>query len=405
MSQKLHVVTGAFGYSGKYIAARLLTEGCRVRTLTNSMQRENPFGGQVEARPLSFNNPDDLVESLRGADVLYNTYWVRFNYSSFKHEEAVQNTLILFEAARKAGLRRIVHISITNPSEDSLDEYFSGKARLEHALQELGVPFTILRPAVLFGKEDILINNIAWTLRHLPVFGLFGDGSYRLQPIYVDDLAALAVEQGRHSENVTIDAIGPETFTYRELVSVIAEIIGVKRPILSMPPALVYAAGWVLGRWMGDVMITWPEIKQLMAGLLWTDSPSSGNTRLTEWAGAHKDTLGVKYASELARRKDRVKAYYDFSNELPEVMQRKGYPQERQMSENTNKVEPHGCIVCGKIYNLLVVYAPSGSMVGCTVISPGGRVVPDALRPLAACTTHSAEEIETALDSHYPSLE
>ncbi len=309
MSQKLHVVTGAFGYSGKYIATRLLAEGQRVRTLTNSTQRINPFGNQVEVRPFNFDCPDDLVESLRGAEVLYNTYWVRFNYSFFKHESAVRNTLILFEAARLAGVERIVHVSITNPSEESPLEYFSGKARLESALQGSGISHTILRPTVVFGKEDILVNNIAWALRHLPVFGLFGDGSYRLQPIYVDDLAALAVEQGKRSENVTIDAIGPETFTYRDLVTVIAEIIGVKRPILSMPPALAYAAGWTLGRFMGDVMITWPEVKGLMADLLCTDSPAAGTTRLTDWAREHKDTLGVKYASELARRKDRVKAY------------------------------------------------------------------------------------------------
>jgi NADH dehydrogenase len=273
------------------------------------MQRLNPFGSQVEVHPFNFDHPDDLVESLRGADVLYNTYWVRFNYSFFKHESAVRNTLTLFEAARQAGVRRIVHVSITNPSEDSPLEYFSGKARLEHSLQESGLSYAILRPTVLFGKEDILINNIAWALRHLPVFGMFSDGSYRLQPIHVDDLAALAVEQGRYTENVTIDAIGPETFTYRDLATVIAEIIGVKRLILSMSPALAYAAGWVLGRWMGDVMITWPEVKGLMGDLLCTDSPAAGRTRLTEWAREHKDTLGVKYASELARRKDRSKAY------------------------------------------------------------------------------------------------
>ena len=309
MSNNLHVVTGAFGYSGKYIATRLLAEGCRVRTLTNSMQRSNPFGGQLEIHPFNFDSPDDLVESLRGADVLYNTYWVRFNHASFKHESAVQNTLILFEAARQAGVKRIVHISITNPSEESPLEYFSGKARLEQALQETGCSYAILRPTVLFGKEDILINNIAWALRHLPVFGVFGDGNYRLQPIYVDDLAALSVEQGKKRENITMDAIGPETLTYRDLATVIAEIVGVKRPILSLPPALAYAAGWTLGRWMGDVMITWPEVKGLMAGLLCTDSPPAGETLLTVWAREHKDSLGVKYASELARRKDRAMAY------------------------------------------------------------------------------------------------
>ena len=309
MPQELYVVTGAFGYSGKYIAARLLAEGRRVRTLTNSLHRPNPFGEQVEAHAFNFDHPEKLAESLRGARVLYNTYWVRFNYTFFKHEDAVQNTLTLFEAAKEAGVERVVHVSITNPSEHSPLEYFSGKGRLEKALIESGLSYAILRPTVLFGKEDILINNIAWTLRHLPVFGVFGDGSYRLQPIYVDDLAALAVEQGKRRENAIIDAIGPETFTYRELVRAIGEIIGVRRPIVPVPPALGYAAGWIIGKLVGDVLITWPEVKGLMADLLCTDSPPAGKTKLTDWTREHKDTLGVRYASELARRKDRRKAY------------------------------------------------------------------------------------------------
>lgn len=306
---EFHVITGAFGYSGKYIATRLLAEGCRVRTLTNSVKRANPFGGKVEVRPFNFDRPDELVEALHGADVLYNTYWVRFNYSFFKHADAVQNTLALFDAAKKAGVKRIVHVSITNPSEDSPLEYFSGKARLERALIESGLSYAILRPTVIFGQEDILINNIAWALRHLPLFGVFGDGNYRLQPIFVDDLAALAVEQGKRRENVIIDAIGPETFTYRDLAHVIREIIGVRRPIISVPPALGYAVGWVIGKLVGDVLITWPEVKGLMADLLCTDSPPAGTTRLTDWVREHKDMLGRNYASELARRKDRRKAY------------------------------------------------------------------------------------------------
>ncbi len=309
MSQELHVVTGAFGYSGKYIAARLLAAGHPVRTLTNSPDRPNPFGGQVEAHPFNFDQREKLTESLRGAEVLYNTYWVRFNHSLFNHEDAVGNMLTLFRAARQAGVKRVVHISITHPSESSPYEYFSGKARMEKGLRESGLSYAILRPTVLFGKEDILINNIAWALRRLPAFGLFGDGSYRLQPIYVDDLAALAVAQGQGRENVVIDAIGPETFSYRELVQMVANAIGVRRPVLALPPALAYAAGWTLGRLMGDVMITWPEVRGLMADLLCTDSPPAGQTRLSDWAREHKDSLGIRYASELRRRRDRRIAY------------------------------------------------------------------------------------------------
>jgi uncharacterized protein YbjT (DUF2867 family) len=222
---------------------------------------------------------------------------------------AVDNTLKLFEAAKQAGVPRVVHTSITNPSEESPLEYFRGKAVLERALKESGLSYAILRPNVLFGHEDILINNIAWTLRKLPLFGVFGAGQYRLQPMHVDDFAALAVEQGKDRSERVIDAIGPETFTYRRLVEEIGSIIGVKRPIVSVPPSIGYAVGAVLGKLVGDVMITREEVEGLMADLLVTQSPPAGTTRLTDWARQHAETLGKHYASELARRKNRQAAY------------------------------------------------------------------------------------------------
>jgi NADH dehydrogenase len=204
---------------------------------------------------------------------------------------------------------RVVHVSITNPSEDSPLEYFRGKAQLERALRESGLPHTILRPAVLFGGEDILINNMAWALRHLPVFGVFGDGRYRLQPIHVRDFAGLAVAQGIESGDRVIDATGPETFTYRELVEDLARILGVRRPIVSVPPQVGYAAGWLLGQLLGDVLITRDEIEGLMCDLLATDSAAAGQTKLSAWAREHKDMLGKRYATELGRRRDRTVAY------------------------------------------------------------------------------------------------
>ena len=304
-----HVVTGAFGYSGKYIAARLLDAGHDVHTLTNSPDRENPFGGKVRATPFNFDSPQRMVETLRGADVLYNTYWVRFNHGDFSHSLAVNNTLKLFSAAKEAGVRRVVHVSIANPSERSDLEYFRGKARLERELIESGLSYCILRPTVLFGKEDILVNNIAWTLRRLPLFGVFGDGEYGIQPIYVDDLAALAVEGAARTDNEIIDAIGPETFTFRKLVETIGTIIGRRRPIISVSPTVGYCSAWFLGKLMGDIFLTREEIAGLMRGLLCTQSEPAGRTKLTDWCKEHADILGRKYSSELARRKNRRKSY------------------------------------------------------------------------------------------------
>jgi NADH dehydrogenase len=302
-------VTGAFGYSGRYITTRLLEVGHEVITLTNSMHRVNPFGEKVGAFPFHFDEPHKLRDSLRGVDTLVNTYWVRFDHRLFTHGQAVANTKILFSAAKEAGVRRIVHISITNPDITSDLPYFHGKAELESALRGLGVSYYILRPTVLFGKEDVLINNIAWSLRHLPVIGVFGSGDYRLQPIYVDDLAQAAVERVNVDQDEVLEAIGPETFTYRELVGRVGTTLGVKRPIFSVPPELGYWSCRLVGLFVGDVVITREEIRGLMEGRLYVDAPPLGNTKLTEWIDRHRDTLGRHYTSEMARRIDRVAEY------------------------------------------------------------------------------------------------
>lgn len=302
-------VTGAFGYSGRYIAERLLAAGHQVLTLTNSVQRANPFGDRIEVAPLKFEYPAALRDSLRGVDALINTYWVRFDHALFTHHQAVENTRVLFQAAKDAGARRIVHVSITKPDVASELPYFSGKARLEEHLRSLGVPFSILRPTVLFGREDVLINNIAWGLRHLPVFAVFGKGEYRLQPIFVDDLAEAAAAEALADGNRTLNAIGPETFAYRELVALIRRKLGLRCAIVGVPPVVGYVGCRILGALMNDVVITREEIKGLMEGRLCVDAPPLGRTLLSSWIEQHRDTLGRRYTSELARRTDRVSAY------------------------------------------------------------------------------------------------
>lgn len=225
-------VTGAFSYSGKYITKRLLERGEEVITLTNHPNRPDPFNGKVKAFPMDFNDPAGLTSALSGVDVLVNTYWVRFDQGSNTQPKAVENTGKLVNAAVKAGVKRIVHISITNPSVDSHLPYFWGKAANEKFVTESGMSYAILRPTVLFGKEDILINNIAWLLRKFPLFGLPGDGAYKLSPTYVDDLAELAVEAVYSKENYIWDAVGPDEFTFREMVSLIGRTTGQERALI-----------------------------------------------------------------------------------------------------------------------------------------------------------------------------
>ncbi|HWF10545.1 MAG TPA: NAD(P)H-binding protein [Bryobacteraceae bacterium] len=296
-------VTGAYGFSGKYMARRLLDLRHEVITLTNSPRRTNPFGQSVEAFPYNFAKSGELESSLRGIEVLINTYWVRFgNPPHFTFAQALTNAKILFDAAKRAGVRRIVHISITNPDRKSELPYFSGKAEMEDHIKETGLSYAILRPAVLFGTEDILINNIAWALRRLPIFGVYGDGRYRLQPIHVDDLAAAAVARITGDGNETIDAIGPETFAYRDMVEMIKDEIGSRALIVMMPAELAYQAVRALGWMVGDVINTRDEVKGLMQERLYVNSPPLGATKLSDWVRARRNEIGRRYASELKRR-------------------------------------------------------------------------------------------------------
>ena len=241
--QEVDVVTGAFSYTGKYIAQRLLAQGRLVRTLTGHPDRTSPFDVKVDAFPFNFDRPSELVRSLQGVTTLYNTYWVRFTHGSTTFNEAVENTQKLIRAAVEAGVKRFVHVSITNPHVDNPLPYFSGKGLLEQSLMNSKLSYAILRPTVIFGDEDILINNIAWLLRHFPLFVIPGDGEYRLQPISADDMADIAVAAGQRRDNEIIDAVGPEVYSFETLVKLIASVVGSHR--LARSPAAQNSAGAV----------------------------------------------------------------------------------------------------------------------------------------------------------------
>jgi NADH dehydrogenase len=297
----MDVITGAFGYIGRYIAQQLLAGGSSVRTITTHPDKPNPFGASVQAFPYDFDNPDRLVQSLKGANTLYNTYWVRFNHGSATFEKALANTRILFAAAREAGVEKIVHISVTQASEFSDLPYYRGKALQEKILSETGIAYSIVRPTLVFGKEDILVNNIAWLLRRFPVFPIFGSGSYRVQPVFVADLAEIAVDCAAHPGNEQIDAVGPETFTFEQLVRLMQSQINPKTKLVHLPPGLGILLGQVIGAALRDVVLTQDELKGLMDSLLTSSQPPNGSTHFSTWLAENAGSLGTSYSSELDR--------------------------------------------------------------------------------------------------------
>ena len=298
------VVTGAFSYTGRYVSQRLLDDGVRVKTLTGHPNRGDPFGGRVEAAPLDFSDPDGLHRSMQGADVLYNTYWVRFERGRTTFDRAVENSSVLFEAAAKAGINRIVHISVSNASSGSRLPYFKGKGQVEESLKGLGVPYAIIRPTLTFGRGDLLLNNMAWALRRFPFFPICGNGNYPVQPIYAGDLADQAVAAASQAGNSVSDAAGPETLSFEALLRLIASSIEAPCRLVHTPPSLGLTLTRLVGLTMRDVVLTRDEVDGLMAGLLTSDAAPTGTTALSSWLEDNAQHLGRRYASEVNRHFD-----------------------------------------------------------------------------------------------------
>ncbi|MBL8099908.1 MAG: NAD(P)H-binding protein [Anaerolineales bacterium] len=293
-------VTGAFSYSGKYITRRLLAQGHEVITLTNHPERSHIFDNKVKAYPLNFNEAE-TTKALEGVDTLYNTYWVRFDWGKNTQPNAVENTRKLMKAAKSAGVRKVVHISIANPDAKSHLPYYWGKAENEKTVIESGMSYAILRPTVLFGIEDILINNIAYLVRRFPFFLQMGDGKYKIQPIYIEDLADLAIHAASQTENLIWDAVGPDVFTFDELVETIGKTVGKNPFILHTHPRVALIAAQFLSLFVRDVLLTPEEVDGLMANLLVSSEPARCKTSLRKWLEENKDTVGTKYASELKK--------------------------------------------------------------------------------------------------------
>jgi NADH dehydrogenase len=295
------VVTGAFSFTGRAIAEELLDRGRKVRTLTRRVASADPLAARIERAELQFRDEEALRRALDGVDTLFNTYWVRFAHGVTTFARAVENTRVLVRAARAAGARRVVHVSVTNPSLDSPLPYFRGKAEVEQDVAGSGLSYAIVRPTLVFGPRDILVNNIAWGLRRSPVFPIADDGNYRVQPVSVEDTATICVDAAGGEENVVLDAAGPDTISYDELVRLVAVSVGSNARIVHWPARVVLALARATGAVRRDVLLTAEELAGLQASLLVSDLPPLGRARFSSWVAANGQALGRGYVSELAR--------------------------------------------------------------------------------------------------------
>lgn len=294
-------VTGAFGFTGRALATRLLDAGHQVVTLTRRSGAGHPLAARIEIHPIEHDRPAELASALAGVDTLYNTYWLRFPRNGATFEGAATRSAVLLAAARQAGVRRVVHISVVNAAVDADTPYVRAKAALESVVRSSGLEWVIVRPTLTYGRGDILINNLAWALRRFPIYGLPGFGRYTVQPVHVEDVARICIEASSGEAGRVIDAAGPETLTYRDLVDLVRSAIGSRSIVLPMPGVVVLATARLLGLVVRDVVLTRDEIRELTSSLLTSHQPPLGTIHVTDWVRANADTLGRRWASELAR--------------------------------------------------------------------------------------------------------
>jgi uncharacterized protein YbjT (DUF2867 family) len=294
-------VTGATSYTGRFIAERLVAGGRRVIDLTRDLRAPHPLGDSASSAALDFDHPDRLASTLDGVDTLYNTFWVRFERRPITYAWAIERCGILVAAARRAGVRRIVHISVVKAARDAPTAYFRAKADVEEAVIETGISYAIVRPTVTFGPGDILVNNLAWTLRRFPVFGIPGDGRYPIQPVHVEDVADLAVQMGSEPEDRIVDCGGPDILAFNEFVATVRAAVGSRALVVHAPVAGALAAARLIGLVVRDVVLTRDEVTELQARLMASDQPPTGRIRLAEWLRDNADSVGRRWASELDR--------------------------------------------------------------------------------------------------------
>lgn len=292
----MNAVTGVFSYTGRAIAEELLARGEQVRTLSRTDAPGDPLRDRVELAPLRFD--ETLVESLGGVRTLFNTYWIRFPGGGVDFDHAVSNSIALFEAARRAGVERVVHVSVSNADRADDLPYFRGKHQLEEWLAASGLRHAIVRPTLVFGPSDILINNIAWIVRRTPVFVMPGRGDHRLQPVSLRDTARLCVDA---PDGATIDAAGPETLTFRELVELVRGATGSRCAVVRGPRSVGLGLIRVGGLLLRDTVVTSDELEGLSRSLLATEGPPRGTDSLRAWLADCGSLLGRSYVSERAR--------------------------------------------------------------------------------------------------------
>lgn len=237
-------ITGAHSFTGRYVAEILLGKGASIVNLTNHPNRNwKIHSPRITDHQLLFQK-EHLVNTLKGCDALVQTYWVRFDDTlGISRETVTQNSKLLIDCAREAGVKKVVFTSHTQTSVDSPFPYIREKAKVEKYLKESGLGWGIVKPCAIFGRtpeESIMINNMCYLIKRFPFFPLPGDGNYYFQFVHAQDMAELIVGCLQSDKNYEIDAVGPDKVSFKAIVEHCAKTFGTRcRPITGINKRLV----------------------------------------------------------------------------------------------------------------------------------------------------------------------
>jgi NADH dehydrogenase len=254
------LVLGASGFVGRSVCARLAGAGIAVRALTRDRLRARPLQviPSLEIAAGSPHDDADLARALDGMDAVVNLVGI-LHQSRREPFEKVHVLLParLARACRAAGVRRLVHVSALHADPGGPSEYLRSRGRGEAALRSegAGLAVTILKPSVIFGRDDSFLNLFAGLVRPLPVVPLAGAG-VRFQPVWVEDVAhaVAACLADPRTAGQSYDLCGPETYTLAQIVRYVARLQGLERLVVPLPAWAAYAQAFVLEHLPGPVM-------------------------------------------------------------------------------------------------------------------------------------------------------
>jgi len=242
------LITGATGYIGRHLVSRLVAQGERPRCLVRNIKRASSIlpAGTLEFVQGDTTSPASLETAVQGVDTIVHAAFITADQkqSAGNHyqETNVQGTANLVEAAKKAGVKRIIVISGLGTKPDKPGSYMQGRYLAEKMVKESGLDWTIIQPSVLFGKDAPFIKGLTDLIRTAPVVPLIGGGKVMFQPIYVEDVVTVIIkvlQEPERTKNKTYTIGGPAYYSFTQVIDALLQAMHKKRIKVPTPTPLV----------------------------------------------------------------------------------------------------------------------------------------------------------------------